>query len=323
MKKLLVFIPILFFMTGCWNYRELNTLAITTTMAIDKDGDDYEISILIANGKNNQTSPKEGQSQTVVYSGKGKTISRALKRISLKIPKDTYLGHLGVVVVSENVAKEGMYNILDFLIRNPESVKRFYLTIAKDYKAKDIIQILSPLESFPGQSIVSNIGSSKSLQAISSSITYSRFTENLLKKGKEPILPTITINGNEKKGSNNKILEQSDPDTKVKLDTIGIFKGDKLLGYTTEDESRGINIILNEVDEMITEYKCGKGNVVINLTNMKTKVKVKLKNNKPTVKLKINSKGAIQEINCNKNLEKNTTIKEIEKSAEKSLKKQI
>ena len=74
---------------------------------------------------------------------------------------------------------------------------------------------------------------------------------------------------------------------------------------------------------MITEYKCGKGNVVINLTNMKTKVKVKLKNNKPTVKLKINSKGAIQEINCNKNLEKNTTIKEIEKSAEKSLKKQI
>ena len=323
MKKLLVFIPILFFMTGCWNYRELNTLAITTTMAIDKDGDDYEISILIANGKNNQTSPKEGQSQTVVYSGKGKTISRALKRISLKISKDTYLGHLGVVVVSENVAKEGMYNILDFLIRNPESVKRFYLTIAKDYKAKDIIQILSPLESFPGQSIVSNIGSSKSLQAISSSITYSRFTENLLKKGKEPILPTITINGNEKKGSNNKILEQSDPDTKVKLDTIGIFKGDKLLGYTTEDESRGINIILNEVDEMITEYKCGKGNVVINLTNMKTKVKVKLKNNKPTVKLKINSKGAIQEINCNKNLEKNTTIKEIEKSAEKSLKKQI
>ena len=142
---------------------------------------------------------------------------------------------------------------------------------------------------------------------------YLKESKNLLKKGKEPILPTITINGNEKKGSNNKILEQSDPDTKVKLDTIGIFKGDKLLGYTTEDESRGINIILNEVDEMITEYKCGKGNVVINLTNMKTKVKVKLKNNKPTVKLKINSKGAIQEINCNKNLEKNTTIKEIEK----------
>ena len=74
MKKLLIFIPIFFFMTGCWNYRELNTLAITTTMAIDKEDDKYEVSILIANGKNNQTSPKEGQSQTVVYSGKGKTV---------------------------------------------------------------------------------------------------------------------------------------------------------------------------------------------------------------------------------------------------------
>lgn len=323
MKKMIIFIPILFLITGCWNYRELNTLAITTTMAIDKDDDDYEISILIANGKNNQTSPKEGQSQTVVYSGKGKSISRALKRVSLKIPKDIYLGHLGAVVVSEDVAKEGMYNILDFLIRDPESVKRFYLIIAKSYKAKEVIEILSPLESFPGQSIVSNIASSENLQAISTSITYSRFVENLLKKGKEPVLPTITISGNQKKGSSNKLLEQSSPDTKTKLGTIGIFKKDKLLGYTNENESRGINIILNEVNEMITSYPCQNGNVVVNLTNLETKMKPNLKNNQPKVKIKVSAKGSIQEITCDKNITKSKTIKSIEEKAEKTIKSQI
>lgn len=323
MKKLLLLLPLFLFTCGCWNYRELNTLAISTALAIDKVDDEYQVSVLIANGKNSQTSPKEGQSQTVVYYGKGNTISRALKRINLKIPKDTYLGHLGVVIVSEEIAKDGLLNILDFLIRDPESVKRFYLILAKDQDAKDIIEILSPLESFPGQSIATNIASSKDLQAISTSITYSKFVENLLKKGKEPVLPTITITGNAKKGSKNEILEQSTPDAKTRLDTVAIFKKDKLMGYTTEDESRGINIISNQVEEMITSYKCGEGYIVVNLSNMKTNISNKLVDNKPQVTVHVSAKGAIQEITCQKEIEKTKVIQEIEKKAKQSLKKQI
>ena len=72
-------------MTGCWNYNELNSLAITTAMSIDKVDDKYEVSILIANSMNKQTSTEEGQSQTVVYSAIGETISDALKNIDLEI----------------------------------------------------------------------------------------------------------------------------------------------------------------------------------------------------------------------------------------------
>lgn len=323
MKKLLFIFPIILLLTGCWNYRELNSLAIVTALAIDKADDEYEVSVLIANGKNTQTSPKEGQSQTVVYSGKGKTISRALKRINLKIPKDAYLGHLGVVIISEKIAKDGMLDILDFLIRDPESVKRFYLILSKDYDAKDIIQILSPLESFPGQSIATNIATSKDLQAISTSITYSKFIENLLKKGKEPVLPTITITGNEKKGSKNKILETSNPDAKTKLETVALFKKDQLLGYTTEDESRGINIISNQVEEMITTYPCGKGNIVVNLSNIKTTIDNELKNKKPQVTIHVKATGSIQEITCKKDIKQPEVINQIKKDTEKSLKKQI
>lgn len=323
MKKLIFLFPLCLIVSGCWNYRELNTLAITTAFAIDQVDDQYEVSILIANGKNSQTSPKEGQSQTVVFSGKGKTISRALKRVNLKIPKDTYLGHLGVVVVSEDIAKKGMLEILDFLFRDPESVKRFYLIVAKDYDAKKVIEILSPLESFPGQSIATNIASSEELQAISTSITYSKFIENLLKKGKEPVLPTITIAGNEKKGTENELLEQSTPEAKTRLSNVSIFKNDKLIGYTNENESRGINIISNQVKEMITSYRCKEGYIVVNLSNMNTKISNQLVHNKPKVKIQVSAKGAIQEITCDKNIEQEKVIEEIEKNTEKSLKKQI
>ena len=180
-KKILVLF-LLFFMTGCWNYHELNSIAISTALAIDKKDDEYEISILIANSKKGQVSAEKGESQTVVYSAKGNTISDALKNIDLENPRQTYIGHLAVIVISEEVAKEGLMDILDLLLRNSESTKRFYIAIATDYSAKDIIQIISPLETFPSQTISINIKSSSESQAVSAAVTYSKFIETLLKK---------------------------------------------------------------------------------------------------------------------------------------------
>lgn len=322
--KWIFLIPLLFIMTGCWNYRELNQLALITTMAIDlTDEGDYKVSVLIANGKNSQTNTREGQSQTVVYSGKGKTISRAFREINLQIPKIPYIGHLGVVVVSEEVAKEGMRGVLDYLLRNPESVKRFYLIMAKDDSAEDVIKVLSPLETFPGQSITTNISLSNEQEAISTAINYSKFVENLLKTGKDPSIPTISISGNPDKGSSDKNLESSDIKSKIKLGPIALFKDDKLVYVGTKTESRGMNIVTNQVDEMIIEYECGDGNIVVNLTGMSSNIDVNIKNKKLHATVNVTSEGAIQELTCDKNIQKNEVILEIEKNIEKKVKKKI
>lgn len=322
--KWIFLIPLLFIMTGCWNYRELNQLALITTMAIDlTEEGDYKVSVLIANGKNNQTNTREGQSQTVVYSGKGKTISRAFREINLQIPKIPYIGHLGVVVVSEEVAKEGMRGVLDYLLRNPESVKRFYLIMAKDDSAEDVIKVLSPLETFPGQSITTNISLSNEQEAISTAINYSKFVENLLKVGKEPSIPTISISGDPDKGSSDKNLESSDIKSKIKLGPVALFKGDKLVYIASKTESRGMNIVTNQVDEMIIEYECGDGNIVVNLTGMSSNIDVSMKNKKLLATVSVTSEGAIQELTCDKNIQKNEVILEIEKKVEKKVKKKI
>ena len=132
--KLILLIPIILFMTGCWNYRELNQLAITTALAIDggSDGTGYRVSLLIANGKNNQTNNREGQSQTVVYTGEGETISRAFKEINLQIPKNPYIGHLGVVVIGEDVAKETTQSNEESIILDAEIDNDSYMIIKKD-----------------------------------------------------------------------------------------------------------------------------------------------------------------------------------------------
>ena len=102
MNKKILIIFIIFFLTGCWNYQELNSLAITTAMAIDEaDDGKYEVSLLIANSKKGQSNSDEAESQTVLYSGKGKTITEALKSIDSLSSRQIYLGHISVVVISK------------------------------------------------------------------------------------------------------------------------------------------------------------------------------------------------------------------------------
>ena len=318
-KKILIVFILIFLTTGCWNYNELNSLAITTAMAIDKKDDKYEVSILIANSRNKQSSSENGESQTVVYSATGDTIADAMKNIDLENPRQTYIGHLTALIINEEVAKEGLIDVLDLLLRNSESTKRFFVAIARENKAKDILKIVSPLESFPAQTISTNIKTSSESQAVSVSVIYSDFIKTMLAKGIEPVLPTIKVEGNEEKGAKNSNLEQTDPMGQLKLDTVAIFNKDKLIGYATKDESRGINLALNKIDAMIIKYKCKKNYLVAEISGVTSKIDVKINNNiEPSIK--INASGDIIENNCDIDLTNPDVIDDVEKDVEKQIK---
>ena len=77
--KLFFVLLLLTLTTACYNYNELNDLAISTGMSIDYKEGKYVVNLLIANSKKSQASTVEGEAQSIVYEGKGKTISEALK----------------------------------------------------------------------------------------------------------------------------------------------------------------------------------------------------------------------------------------------------
>lgn len=320
MKKFLIVILILCF-CGCTDYKELNNIAIVTGIAVDLDKDNYKVSVLISNSKKADVSNKEGNAGTVVYDGTGNTISKALKKIDNRIPKQIYLGHLAVIIVSSDVAKKGLDKISDYLYRSPETTKRFYLTMTRDNeKASDVLKVLSPLESFPTQNIKLNIENANSKSSISDNLTYSEFIEKYLKKGAEPYLPTLKLYGNKKKGSSTKSLESTNLEAFVGLKGLALFKGSKFVSYASEDESRGINIANNNTNEMIIETDCGKNSVVTALSFINTKRKISFKNNKPVISLDIKAQGDIQEVTCNIDLYDEKIINKIKKRTENEVK---
>lgn len=323
MKKVfLLFISIItiFSLSGCGNYAELNNLSIVTAVAFDKKDDQYELSFLIANSPKSQTSSKEGEAKTTVYSSTGDTIAEASKSIEQIVPKQIYLGHINVVIISEDIAEEGFTNIADWLLRNPQSRKKFYLLQAKDVSAKNILKIVSPLESFPSQSIATLIESNAESKSIATSITYSNFINQILKQGYDPVLPSITIAGDVEEGSTESNLETTEPESYLVLGPLAIYQGDKLKTFSTEEESQAINILKNDAEEINYNVDYQNQNISIETSDLYTNINIIDSEN---IEINIKGTGDIYSITGDFDLENYETIEDIEKAWEKQMQEEL
>lgn len=318
MKKVLILL-LLFLLTGCWNYQELNSIAISTAIGVDKNDDGkYEVSTMIANSRKEQSSSKESESQSIIFTGVGNTISEAFKDIDLYNPRRNYIGHVSVVVISDEVAKDGLNDILDFSARNPESTKRFQMVIAKNCKAKDILKILTPLETFSAQNISNNLKYSRDSQATSTAILYSDFIYNLLEKGMNPILPSVILKGDKKDGAKDESLQQTVPDAFIKINNLALFKDYKLVGFANANESRGINLLKSTIEQLTVNIKIDNKYISFKLLNSKTKSKIKF-NDKPIINVEIKGIATLVEDNSNHSLTDQKVMKEIEKKINKKI----
>lgn len=309
MKKFFL-IPFIFLLTGCWNYYELNNLAICTGIAIDKVDDKYEVTYLISNAKKNEVSSKEGEAGTTTYNGVGDTIQDAINDLQIKMPFEPYNGHLVVTIISPDIAKDGVESILDLLARDTESRNFFYLLLSKDTKARDILEIISPLQTFPSQTIASDIETSSARTSLIYKITYNDFIYNLLEDGKNPVLNSVTIVGDKDAGTNSKELSDTVPKATIKIDTLGIFKDDKLLGFASLDETKGVNLLSNNVENFYVKTKCDNEYIMNYIENIKVNTDIDIDSKKVFVDIKGDS--TILEVNCKINLEDNSTIHKIE-----------
>lgn len=325
MKNKLLIISIIFLLTGCYNYREINDLAITTAIGIDKKEDGYNMVFQVVNTqKNGSDSNASVNPKIVIYESFGKTTQEATQKVVLESPRKIYTNHLLLLIISEEVAKEGIDEVLDFLFRDTESRKQYAVMISQNTKSKDILEILTPLETINAQNILSSIMSDEQYYGLSQNINFEQLMEMYLNNKKEILLPSIKLVGSSDEGEKKEDIEQSNTKAKLVLSNMAIFKNNKLLGYTTEEESIALNFIKGEINSTLITLPCEDNKdkyMSIELQDIESKTNAK--KNKLEINLEIKADGSINEIYCDVNLEKIKEIKKIEKYLENHLENQI
>lgn len=320
--KFVVFIFIIFTCNGCYNYRELNQLAITSAIGIDKNEDGFKVVIQIMNTQKQSTDANASYTQPnfVTYESEGKTLQEAMRSVILESPRRLFVNHLRLLVISENVAKDGIHDILDFFARNTEFRKQFLVVISKNDETEDILNILTPLETLNAKNISDSIETDYKYLGMSNMLKYEEMLSIYLNPKTELALSTIQLQGSEKKGENKENIESSSPSAFLKLQPLAIFKGDKMIGYLTSDESIALGYIKYGIKNTIVDYECDNGkNSSIEILGVKNKITSKDNN----IKIQITGSGNIKEMNCNVDLTKSKEIDKIQEKVENNVKNSI
>ncbi len=322
MKKIIILIIIVFLSSGCFNYKEINDYAIVSGISIDindEKNDEYMISIQIMNSKKE----KEDQASLItIYKASGKTIYQALEKIMLDSPKEIYLGHNEVVVISEELLKKkDPLEYLDYFLRDSKIEKDSLVINAKNNKAYEVLEIITPLETIPSTNLKSSLNIADNYSGTLTLVTIDEFIQDLKTEGIDPVLPTIIIKGKKDDGDKMKNIEESNPNAKLKFTTLAYFKNNKLSGYLTSEESLGYNFLKGEARKTYINVLCDDKNyMTLRVNNSKISNLLSFKNKKPNINVKLDLNVNISEYNCNTNfIDDEKVIKKLEKKSEKKV----
>ncbi|WP_286229794.1 Ger(x)C family spore germination protein [Neobacillus mesonae] len=329
MKRILLIfcsISLLFLLTGCWNRKELNELAIVVGLAIDKIDDEYLITVQVVNP--GQIAAKEGgdgKVPVVVYQDKGDTFFEAIRRITTVSPRKLYFSHLRFLVYGEELAKEGIGESIDSLTRDQELRTDFYITVAKGRRGGDILKVLTELEKIPVNQLYDSLEASQKAWAPTITITLDQLISELISDGMDAKLTGIIITGDETEGEALENVQRTVPRTRLKYQDIGIFKGDRLVGWLNEAESKGLNEALGNVKSTVIEVPCPeKGIAAIELVRTKSDIKTVLLKDKPKGVVQYEAEANVGNVQCRTlDLTNPQTIRDLEIKTENDIKRNI
>lgn len=319
MKKIYVLIPILCLLTGCYNYRELNDLAIISGVSISKDEDIYKITAEVINPKKEQDTSSGKEPDYIIYEGYGKSMQEAFRYIVKESPQKLYGAQIDILIIDEETAKEGIDDILDFFARDPEVRSEFYVVVSKNDEA---LKVISPLVNISSKNIVNSLESTNTYLGTASLVTYHQLINDFINPHIEIALPSIEMIGNPEVGETTENIEETTSEASNVISNMTVFKDGKMLGYLTEEESLGYNIIMNNSKTILIRNEYDNGEFIVNeVIDSSTEIEAKVKDKKITITVK--GEASISDVNYKINLESDEEIAKIQKELNNNIEKLI
>lgn len=178
MKKILIIILTLLLCTGCFDYKEINDLAIINAIGVDYENDEYVITLEILNDQIDKDSSKI-TSYTKV--GHGKNLTSAIENAADKLSKQLMFNHIKLMILSKSIIEEKLENIIDLFLRNTYFRENFYVISATKNKPETLLNHTTNEAPIASTAITDTL----------ESIRYSSNT-NVLKKFDEIVEEVIT-----------------------------------------------------------------------------------------------------------------------------------
>ncbi|AXM90150.1 Ger(x)C family spore germination protein [Anoxybacillus ayderensis G10] len=332
MKRYLFLIFVLLFtciIYGCWSKRELTDLAFIIAVGIDKRDGKYMSTFQIVNPGNVAGATQRGGGSAglpvALYTSTGDTLVEASRKASKQISRIPYYSHTNLVVIGEELAKEGIQQIFDAVERNPQFRPAANIIIARKQTAKQLLSVLTPIDKIPANQIIKTLQFTKGLLGENVDIRIREIIENFSLDGKEVVISSFRIAGDWQKGDEQDNVRTIEPSARLRAAELAVFKNGKLVGWMKNEEARGVLWVLNKVKQTSVNIDWGESKEGLSYKVMRAQAKVtaKLKDGNPIISVFIKTEGDISETFVSIDFTDPKQIIELEKKIQQEIKKEV
>ncbi|MFD1178617.1 Ger(x)C family spore germination protein [Paenibacillus puldeungensis] len=315
---------------GCWNRTELNELGITAATGLDRVGDEwvvsYQIIVPTVTGTGQGGGGGGGQPNVFVFSTNGKSIREAGDLGYMENPRRLYFAHNEILVIGRTAAEQGIDQILDLYFRNIDARETVLVAIT-DETAADILRKMVPPEKIPGSALSDILRKESNFSSFFPVVRVYQLAQKIVSDSQAAGVPEIHVtDGNAKALESLDVNKTTSPPVKMKIDRLGVFHRDKLVGWLDRKQSYGISWLTNQVKGSTVPFTCPKTSNTdqkikgsIRLSGAKTKVTPIKEGDHYTMKIQTQTRGDLLEYMCDQDPSKPETIIAIQKQISEAI----
>ncbi len=179
------------FPSAFYSEAEFDKRAVVVALAIDKDGDMYELNGITAI----PTSSVELNSNVDIISGKGKSIGEAINQISLDVGKKVSLAHCDTLVVNQQLMQEeDLSKTLNYFLRGSQLTSNTLL-IAVEEKSKDFLEAVMQSKSV-NTVLISDLVNNQDSLVSASRVNIKGFFNEYYSEGSTSIMNSLQVQEN-------------------------------------------------------------------------------------------------------------------------------
>lgn len=247
-------------LTGCYDAQGIENLAYVVALGIDKgENNKIKLSLQIALPSDSSSGGDSSQSeQSTVTTIDCASINTGITLINSYISKKINLAHCKAIVISEDLAYEGISEYIYTLVNNVEIRPDCNIIISRSKASEYLEHANATLESVSARYYEFTLNSSE-YTGYTQNITLEDFFSNMVSTTSEAYAILGGINSNSTHANNSDMpiydidgsykANETPIETKTDIENMGIavFKYDKLVGELTGMESLSHLLITNEL----------------------------------------------------------------------------
>ena len=308
MKKLFILLCFSFLLTGCFNHRELNDLAICSGLGVSYSENNYILTLQVVNTSAFDAKSSNNNASFSVYTEEGKTIFEAINKISKELSKEITLTQLKIIVIDESAIIDNLQSLVNFLMNDLEVSLNVPVVTSLKSNPKDVLSVITPNNEINASYISSLIEINNSKFGNAYPIELSSFFVDYLTDYNNIMLTNVELKESSDMEDNNDVLKDTDNASTLYIDNPVVFNNETVYKLNL-DESIVLNTIENNINDNSLTFDCNGGNFSIMVLNSKFGFS-KFENN--NIYLNGNLKGSVNEYNCSWDLDDDQTLVKLE-----------